>query len=286
MLKRGAVANLALNFRRDVKRNTTLLDVVTQEPPLRVVRAFENGDGAALAHLHNLSGGVLGGDQLGLAITVGTDANAQVTSTGSTRVYRQRSGEVDSLQKTEICVGTNGLLEYLPDTLIPFAESRYRQSTRIALSEGAGLFYWELVTPGREGLGELFDYEFLRLELDICVNGLPIAIERMQLEPAIRPLSSLMRLGHFRYFATFYICRVGLPAEQWLQLEGSIEESARQQSTFGEVLWGVSNLCAHGLVIRGMAMSSRSLYAGLLNFWRMGKEQLYQSKPILPRKIY
>lgn len=285
MSRRGVTANLSLHFRKDADQ-TTVLDVCSQDPPLRVVRAFANAEGAALAHLHNLSGGVLGGDQLGLSITVGANANAQVTSTGSTRLYRHRTGEADAHQQTSIRVSSGGLLEYLPDTLIPYAGSRYRQRTKIELAEDAGLFYWEMVTPGREGMGELFQYERLRLDLDICALGLPIAAERMQVEPALRPLASLMRLGHFRYFTTFYLCRVGFPADEWLALENCLDEDVRRQSLAGDAQWGISTLSAHGLVIRGLGMNSRSLAAGLLRFWQVAKQSLYGKDAILPRKIY
>ncbi len=42
-----------------------------QEPPWRVIRAFPQDNGAALVHLHNVSGGVLAGDDLHLDIAVG-----------------------------------------------------------------------------------------------------------------------------------------------------------------------------------------------------------------------
>ncbi|MFN8442371.1 MAG: urease accessory protein UreD [Caldilineaceae bacterium] len=286
MPKRGVTANLALHFRQETDGNATLLDICTQEPPLRVVRGFMNTEGEALVHLHNLSGGVLGGDQLGLSIHVGTNAKAQVTSTGSTRLYRHRHGECNALQQTTINVAAGGMLEYLPDTLIPFAGSRYRQCTKIALAENAGLFYWEIITPGREALGELFHYEWLRLDLDICAGGRPIAGERVQLEPTSRPLSSLMRLGQFRYFTTFYVCCVGVAASNWLTLEAALDACAAEQSVPDETLWGVSTLSAHGLVIRGLGMNSRTLQHGLLCFWQVAKRELYGREAIMPRKIY
>jgi hypothetical protein len=51
-------ASLQLEFERDVT-GRTLLAASRQEPPLRVVRAFGAEDGAALVHLHNVSGGLL-----------------------------------------------------------------------------------------------------------------------------------------------------------------------------------------------------------------------------------
>src|SRR5262249_45170159 len=157
----------------------------------------------------NVSGGVLGGDRLELKVEVGPQAQAQLTSTGATRLYRQRANRPASEQHTEIHVAEGGLLEYLPDPLIPFAGSHYHQKTRIELSPGSGLFWWETIAPGREARGELFEYDALQIELDLTVAGRPIALERLQLEPQLRPLSSVARLGPYRYLTSFYICRPG-----------------------------------------------------------------------------
>ena len=55
-------AELRLEFERDDAEGQTVLAASHQEPPLRVVRAFPLADGAALVHLHNVSGGLLGGE--------------------------------------------------------------------------------------------------------------------------------------------------------------------------------------------------------------------------------
>src|SRR3982750_2170158 len=61
---------LRLRFERAEKTGRTNLSSCEQRPPLRVVRSFPSGETAALAHLHNLSGGVLGGDLLELSVEV------------------------------------------------------------------------------------------------------------------------------------------------------------------------------------------------------------------------
>ena len=174
-----------------------------QTPPLRVVRAFPIADHAVLTHLHNVSGGILGGDQLQLVADIQPNARVQLTSTGATRVYRHRPAYTDATQSTHFQVATGGLLEYLPDPLIPYAQARYRQQTQIELAADAGLFYWEILAPGREAHQEMFAYDEVRLNLDIVAAGQPIVLERMRLTPASQPLTSRARLGMYPYFATF-----------------------------------------------------------------------------------
>jgi urease accessory protein len=287
----GAVARpthgwLRLGFERERDAGQTVLKLCEQRPPLKVVRAFPAGGGSALAHLHNLSGGVLGGDRLELSVEVGAGARAQLTSTGATRLYRSREGAPAASQRQVFKVREGALLEYLPDELIPFAGARYRQETTIELSDGAGLFWWEAVAPGRAARGELFEYDSLQLRLDLTALGLPLSQERIALDPASRPLQSAARLGPFRYFATFYVCRVGLEVSSWLKLEGELAELARRLTRPGETLWGVSALPAHGLVVKALSVKGRAIARGFQDLWRASKLRLYGEAAVPPRKVY
>jgi urease accessory protein len=264
----------------------TTLHVEEQIPPLKVVRAFTLEDGGALVHLHNVSGGVLGGDKLEHYVEVQSAARAQLTTTSATRIYRSRQNSPPSLQINEIKVGGGGLLEMLPDTLIPYRGSAYHQQTQIDLADDAGLFWWETVAPGREARGELFDYDLLALDLRISAQGWPIAIERTRLEPHTRAMSSSARLGTFRYFSTFYICRVGLPEAEWSALESELNCIASELSRRDEIVWGVSTLVAHGLVVRALSRKGRDIPPGLLAFWKAAKQALYKQEAVPPRKIY
>jgi urease accessory protein len=279
-------AELRLEFRQDAASGRTILDASYQDPPLRVVRAFENADGAALAHLHNVSGGLLGGDQLAMTVRAGPAAHVQLTTTGATRIYRPRADAPVTTQTNEITVGENALLEYVPDPIIPFAASRFFQRTRIHLAEGAGLFWWEILAPGREARGETFEYHTLEMRTDIAAQSHPIAAESIRLEPHVRPLASLARLGPFRTWATFYICRLGLQPNVWLALEGELREIAGDLPHSGEVRWGISTLVAHGLAIRAIAERGRDVLPGLQSLWQAAKRRLFAREAIPPRKLY
>ncbi len=277
---------LDLGFEYEPASGQTGFRLHQQQPPLRVVRAFPLDDGSSLVHLHNLSGGVLGGDRLELKVKVGPMAKAQLTGTSATRIYRSRGEQTTATQLNEIRVEEGGLLEFLAEPLIPFAGSRYRQETRIELAPGAGLFWWETITPGREAKGELFEYELFQASLSISATGKPIALERIQLEPRLRPLNSPTRLGPYRYFSSFYICRVGLEAKRWRLLENDLNEIAQMLTRPGESLWGISTLPAHGLLVRALCLRGREIAPGLLAFWKAAKWALYGQEAKPPRKIY
>jgi urease accessory protein len=278
-------ASLELAFERAVGTAQTILAASRQDAPLKVVRAFPLADGAALVHLHNVSGGLLGGDQLSLRAQIGEGARVQITTTGATRIYRSREGAVATTQLNELTVAEDALLEYLPDAIIPYAGSRFSQRSTIQLAAGAGLFWWEILAPGREARAEIFEYERVDLKMDIAANGRPIAAERVCLQPQSRAMDSLARLGPFRTWATFYICCEGLDAKAWLGLERELREIAEELARPGDLLWGVSTLVAHGLVIRCLARHGRDAMPGLHKLWRAAKLRLYNREAVPPRKV-
>ena len=278
---------LHLHFSRTAGASRqTKLAVTSQQPPLRVIRAFPRQGGDVLVHLHNVSGGILGGDQLTIRAELAESTQVQLTSTGATRVYRHRPGYADASQLTVLTVGQNALLEYLPDPLIPFAAARFRQQTEISLAEGAGLFYWEVIAPGRVAYNEQFAYDELFVQLAITVAGQPILIERLQLQPALRPLTSAARMGEYPYMGALYICKVGLPAKEWVALENDLMQMAHTMTKPGEILWGTSTMLAHGLTIRTLSMTNRAITDGLLHFWHKAKQALYGTAAVPPRKVY
>lgn len=277
---------LRLRFTFDQERQLTSLTTCEQKPPLRVVHAFPLAHGGALLHLHNLSGGVLGGDRLALTIEVGPSARAQLTTTSATRLYRSRALTPPARQDCTVHVQSGGLLEYLPDQLIPFAGSRYQQYTRIELEQDAGLFWWETLAPGRLARNEIFAYELLHLDTEVTAQGLPIVCERWQLEPGNGALTSPVRLGSYLYHSSFLICRVGVPVARWLELERELTELALQRSQAEDGVWGVSTLAAHGLIVRAASRRGYHLASGLLAFWQAARRALYNETAIPPRKIY
>jgi len=276
---------LSLQFEYDTPTARTSLHVTEQRQPLKVVRAFHTEGGAALAHIHNLSGGILAGDRLALDMEIGPRAQAQVTSTGATRLYRSRAGTAAAQFTARASVRAGALLEYLPDPLIPFADSRFHQDTAISLEDDAGLFWWETVAPGREARGEMFSYNALRLRFDLRADGIPIALEHSHLDPSARPLASPARLGPYRYFSSFYVCRVGAAQDTWRVLEKQLRELAGRLSS-PVIIWGLGRLPAHGLVVRALSQNGRDIASGLISFWRVAKQALYGQDAVIPRKIY
>jgi urease accessory protein len=310
-----APSKLHLSFDAD-DTGTTILRVKQQQPPWRVIRGFRAPAGETLAHIHNLSGGILDSDSLHCQMDLGAGAQAQVTSTGATRIYRSRSPGGLASQRMHVSIAAGAYLEYLPDQLIPFAGSRFEQTARVEMERGASLIWWDRVAPGREASGEIFRFHSLASHFEIIVGGQPIAIERWTIKPFgtsdelaqngarretvpswsggarrtlctsdVTNLDSIARLGRFRHFASCYVCRAGEPPPYWKNFEAQMQIIADQLSS-SEILWGVTSLRAHGLVIRGVGINGRGLASGLVEFWKAAKWSLCGRVATLPRKVH
>jgi urease accessory protein len=237
-------------------------------------------------HLHNVSGGVLAGDRLALQVEVAAGAAAQITTTGATRLYRHRAGARDSEQHARFSVGDRGLLEYLPDAVIPYAGSRHIQRTQIRLSRGATLFWWEVLAPGRLAAGERFAFERLRVETAIYAGERPVLREDFLLEPGRKELSTMVRMFEYSYLASLCAVQEGRAPAFWRALEDRLNEIARGRTRPGQAVWGASTLVSDGVIVRGLSMSGRLLHEALTEFWRTARLAMTGEDAEPPRKIY
>ena len=176
------------------------------------------------------------------------------------------------------------MVEYLPDVNIPFAGSRFHQSTNVFLSPNAGFIGWEMIAAGRIASGEEFAFDLFHSECSIRSETRPLALERYSLIPATRDLRSVARWGRFRYTATMYVCHTGVAQSRWSEVESSLNEIAFPHSSHA-ARWGASTLVSGGLVIRGMGLEAHHITDGLHMFWNLAKQQLWGEPALPPRRI-
>jgi urease accessory protein len=236
------------------------LKVLRQDPPWKVIRAF-----GPLVHLHNVSGGILAGDRLSLNVEV--QAPMLITTTGATRLYRHRQGADDSEQQLNFSVGEGALLEYLPDPLIPFANSRHSQRTRFSLGRNAALIAWDV-------LACTFAFERLQISNAIDICGKPGLREDFLLEPAIRPLSSLARMGSSTHLSSFNVFAEGKTSAFWSIMAAELRKIAPET-------------CGVSTVPSGVAVRMLSHSPALLHTLRNQASLLLIGKSAVPpRKVY
>ena len=172
-------AEIALGFTR--LDSGTVLSERRHRGPLRVQKALypEGRDVCQTILLHPPSG-IAGGDRLHIAVNVGHEAHAQITTPGAGKWYR--SGGEEAAQTLAFAVGADAILEWLPQETIVFDGARSRMETRVQLASNSRYFGWEILCLGRSASGERFANGFIDLRTRIERNGQPLWLERGRIE--------------------------------------------------------------------------------------------------------
>jgi urease accessory protein len=149
--------------------------------PLRVQRPFyPEGDGVCHVYVLHPPGGVVGGDELDIDVTVGESAAALLTTPAAGKFYRS-DGRM-AIQRQRLHVGAGASLEWFPQENIVFDGAHVTMTTRIELEQGANFMGWEILCLGRPGAGERFTRGKISQCWEIWCDGKPLHVERARYE--------------------------------------------------------------------------------------------------------
>ena len=156
----------------------TVLSGQSFRAPYHVSKPYWDADaGALLVQVVNPTAGILKGDSLESDIAVGRGAALLVTAPSASRVFKMKDGSAECRQRFTVAKG--GWLEVLPEPLVPHRGSRYGQATRIEVEPGGGLFFADLLMPGRIAhRNEAWEWDRLCLETEVRLAGELILRER------------------------------------------------------------------------------------------------------------
>ncbi len=158
--KSGKVGILRLKLESDPGTGKTVIREQYCRVPLFIQRAIyleETLPEMAYVYIISPSGGILQGDRYSIDITLSNNALAHVTTQGATRIYKMEKNY--GTQIVNIKVGEGSYLEYIPDQIIPFRNSRFYQEVELSVHDNATLIYSETIVPGRVASGEKFEYD-------------------------------------------------------------------------------------------------------------------------------
>ena len=172
----SGVAEIGFGLRDDATRLAHLYE----RNPLRVLFPGPTAGDLPVAVLVTTSGGLVAGDLIDIAVTVGAGARAHVTASAADKIYRS-TGATTRVRQT-LSVDADGWLEFLPPETILFDRARLRRTTRLELAEGAGFLGGGIMVFGRIAMGERFStgllheaWEFYRLGRLVWGDALHIA---------------------------------------------------------------------------------------------------------------
>ena len=205
--KTGKIGFLKLTLESDSQRNKTIITEQLSRVPLYVQKALYYDETIpSMAHVFVLSpsGGVLQGDRYRTDIELKNGAISHITTQGATRMYKMNSNY--ATQMINLNVGKDCYLEFLPEQLIPYKNSRYYQKATFKIDDSATLVYSETIVPGRVAMGELFDYDICCLKTLCYDDKQEIKFhDNCILEPKKQTMNSLGIFGNKTVHSMMYV---------------------------------------------------------------------------------
>lgn len=266
---------LGLRFER--RFGKTILAHCRFRLPLQALSPIELADGTSYLMLLNPTGGVVGGDVLLTRIVQDADTRVCLTTPSATRVYRTTSQS--AAQETEIEIGEGASLEYLPDHVIPYRDSQFRQSLRVKMAPGSRAIFWDALAAGRVARGERWDFDELDSLVEISRCKRPIFFNRTRIRPAELVPERLGFAEGFDYLATLIL--VADRRDGWREAAAAMDEELRN---IPQVYGGASALASYGCIVKLMVRSASDLIAAQAALWGRARQILFGLPAIDLRK--
>jgi urease accessory protein len=246
-----------LHLRAEARaKGRTVLAGQSFRAPFHLSKPYWDEDSRTLSvQVVNPTAGILSGDRLESEIAVAAEASLLVTTPSASRVFQMKGGSAEFRQ--HFVVSKGGWLEVMPEPLVPHRGSSYRQITNIEVEPGGGLFFADLLMPGRVGHGEAWVWDKLCLEIDVRVGGQLVLRERLQQSgEELRGLAELSGSGAAACFGNAVL--IGE------ELEGDDIWKKALVALHGNGLWlGLSRLRLGGWSLKFVAPDGILLRQGL-----------------------
>ena len=254
--KSGKVGILDLELQKDNAGKTVVTKQFSQVP-LQFQRAiYPENSLPEMAYLYviSLSGGILQGDRYRTDLLLKNGAIAHMTTQGATSIYSMNSNFASQI--VNITVNENCYLEYIPDQIIPYKNSRYYQKVNLNVHSNSTLIYSEILTPGRVAMGESFEYDICYFRTHCKNQDKKIRfLENTKIEPKKQRLRDFGILGEYGTLGTVYIMT---RKEDVIELENSINKEIRKTDV---VFVGTSILPDEsGIIIRVLGKRTDNVF--------------------------
>lgn len=275
----GRVGELTLGFSR--QGGATILARARSQSPWHCLPPVALApSGGAYLQLMNPSGGLVGGDELFLRASLGAHTHVLLSTPSATKVYR--SSDRISRQSVRCRLGSGALLEWVPEPIIPFAGSRFRQDLRMILERGAALVLWDAVASGRIARGERWAFASLDNDVRIMTPGGEVC-ERYSLSSSscAQGIQSNL-LADWDYVGSLFVIGDGFRSEIWEDLADQLADVL--ESGPRGVLGGVSETAVPGVIVKVVARAAPPLQEQLLELWSTVRRVLWNlPNPMLRR---
>ncbi|BCJ85209.1 urease accessory protein UreD [Effusibacillus dendaii] len=236
-----------------IHQGRTVLTKSAQQAPLKLAKPFAGPGGKLLVYLMDSSPGLFNGDRQDIFCTLQEGSNLYLTNQSSCKLHPSLIRE-SSIQTQSFFIKQGSLLEYFPEPLVPYRGANYQGETVVCLESGGKAFIADIVTPGRAGRGEFFEYERLSSRFSVYWDERLTVWDSIVLEPEDQE-SMRMFFGEYTHLGTLWVLSERVTQEHVRMLQDMLVSD-------GDCVYaGVSLLSCNGLVVRMLGYSADRLQA-------------------------
>ena len=197
---------------------------------------------------------MLQGDRYAVDITLEKNALAHVTTQGATRIYGMNAS--NAIQTVNVSLDDGAYLEFIPDQIIPYKDSKFYQEINFQVHDNATMIYSEVISPGRVGMGEVFGYDICSLKsTGKNQDGKLRFTDHARIEPRKMNLQDFGLLGKRQVVATAYILA---GTENTERITRMLEDGIRNSPEI-EVGWSTMTK-ENGILLRALGDTTRDVF--------------------------
>lgn len=212
---------------------------------------YLNNDEQACFYIMNPGGGYVDGDTYRMDIHLDKEAQLLLTTQSASKIYKTPKNPV--VQEINITLKEGSLLEYLPDPIIGYKNSRYKQKTIVHMEKGTSLIATDIITSGWDPKGNLFSYQMLDLNTKVYLDDNLILLDHIRLTPDIQTLSSIGHFEEYSHLGTMIVVSE-YTDESLISMLYDLLETQNLKCRFG-----LSMLSKPGFMLRILASSTQEV---------------------------
>lgn len=275
----AAAGTIRMEFRRRADR--TVATRLYRHGNSRISSEIQVPGADPYYFLISTGGGYTEGEHYDVDIRVGEGAHAVLTTQTPSYIYKCDRG-LTTTQSQSMHVGAGGLLEYYADEVMPYANARFRQRSRVALDEGASLVYVEGLSSGWSPDEKPFRFHDAFLSTEVTVAGRLVAIDRLAVAPGEGGTSHIQGIGAFEGYTNFGSAMIVDQALGADDVQGFREAVAAELPDGVRV--GISALDKWGVTLRCLGVDEQRNAQVIQAFVRHYREELRSLRPLRIRK--
>jgi urease accessory protein len=244
------IANL--HIQASCYEGKTYLNKSYNTPPFKIADITEDKKAGILQlMLMSSSPGILDEDEYFLKIELDEYCNMQLHNQSYQRLFNMKKG---AKQFTEIYLADNSSFAYLQHPAVPHEQSVFIATNNIYLGNHCNLIWGEVLTCGRKGNGEIFQFSKYHSSTSIFINKKIVVKENLLMQPSTINPFAIGQLEGYTHQASLILLDKKINTNE---LKNIVQDHLQAHEG---ISFGVSSAPVNGVIIRILGNKAGQLF--------------------------